>query len=304
MRIFVTGGTGFVGAYLIPRLLEQGHEIVMLTRSRQRVPAAISGRVHAIECDPLSPGECWAAVGDCDAAINLIGESIQGRWTLEKRERIRQSRLLPLNHLIDAIPKGRDFKLLSASAVGYYGDAGETELDETSPHGEDDFLAELARDWETAAMAAASEHCRVITMRFGMVLGAGGALAEMARAMRLFLGGILGSGRQWASWIHQQDLAQAIVFLLEQDGASGPFNFGAPNPVRQGDFARTLGRVIHRPAGFPTPSFAIRLALDGFADAVLFSQRMRPAALLQAGYEFRYPELEPALREIIDREQG
>lgn len=302
MRIFVTGGTGFVGSYLIPKLSGAGHEVVLLTRSRAGIPAALAPMIEAIEGDPLSPGEWWAAVQDCDAAVNLVGESIQGRWTIAKQERIRQSRLLPLAHLIDAIPREREFVLLSASAVGYYGNAGETELDESAPPG-DDFLAELARDWEAAALAAASEQCRVATMRFGMVLGAGGgALPEIVRAMRRFMGGILGSGRQWVSWIHQEDLASAVLFLLQQPGARGAFNFGSPRPIRQGDFARTLGRVIHRPAGFPTPPFAIRMAFGGFADAVLFSQRMLPQALTGSGFEFRYPELEPALIEIMERE--
>ncbi len=304
MKIFVTGGTGFVGSYLAPYLIGKGHEIALLVRPgvRRIRPPAAGARI--VEGDPLKGGAWWEAVRDCDAAINLIGESIQGRWTDEKKDRIRQSRFLPLRHLVEAMPTERAFTLVSTSAVGYYGDAGEQELDESGAAG-NDFLAKLAQDWEARAEQARNSRARVVITRFGIVLGAnGGPLNEMVKAMRRFMGGILGSGRQWVSWIHQEDLARAILFLLEEPAQDGAFNFGTPNPVRQAEMARTLGRLLHRPAGFPTPATAIRFAFGGFADALLFSQRMRPARLLEAGFDFHHPVLEDALREILTRQAG
>ena len=302
MKIFVTGGTGFVGSYLAPYLVGKGHEITLLVRrgvQRQRPPPTSTA---IVEGDPMQPGPWWDAVGGCDAAINLVGESIQGRWTHAKKDRIRQSRLVPLRHLAQALPRERPFTLVSASAVGYYGDTGDREVEESAPAG-NDFLAELAQTWEARAESARGAQTRVFTTRFGLVLGAhGGALQEMMKAMRRFLGGILGSGNQWVSWIHQEDLARAMLFLLEDAKADGPYNFSSPNPVRQAEIARTLSRLLHRPAGIPTPGAAVRFALGGFADAVLFSQRMVPRRLLDGGFEFRHPTLPEALAEILERE--
>jgi uncharacterized protein (TIGR01777 family) len=304
MKIFIAGGTGVVGSYLAPFLVERSHDVRLLVRPGINRERPLPSGVEVIEGNPLQPGPWWEAVQDCDAAVNLVGTSIQGWWTTQKQALIRTSRLMPLEHLAHAVPTDRPFTVVSASAVGYYGDAGERELDESAPHGRD-FLATLARDWESMAKGAAGPQTRVATTRFGLVLGPdGGALHEMVKAMKRFMGGILGSGRQWVSWIHQEDLARAILFLLEQPDARDAYNLSSPGTIRQADFARTLARHLHRPTGVPTPTFVVRMTLGGFADAVLFSQRMVPKRLLDAGFEFRYPTLDEALTEIFARQSS
>lgn len=304
MKIFVTGSTGFVGFYLVPYLIEKGHQATLLVRPGVQRQHPLPAGAAIVEGDPMQAGPWWEAAGDCDAAINLVGESIQGRWTESKKDSIRQTRMVPLKLLAEAVPGNRPFTLVSASAVGYYGDAGEREVDETAPPGKD-FLAQVAQAWEARAESARGAQTRVFTTRFGLVLGAnGGALRAMVTAMRRFLGGTLGSGKQWVSWIHQEDLARAMLFLLEAAKADGPYNFSTANPVRQAEIARALGQLLHRPAGIPTPGPAVRFALGGFADAVLFSQRMAPRRLLEAGFEFRHPTLQEALIDILDRRSG
>jgi uncharacterized protein (TIGR01777 family) len=302
MRLFVAGGTGFIGSYLVPYLLEAGHEVRMLLRPRATRRTAIAAGVAPVPGDAMRPGAWWQAVSDCDGAINLTGESITGRWTPARQQRIRESRLVPLGHLVAAIPRDRPFTLISASAVGYFGDAGERLLDERAPPG-NDFLARLAREWEARAGRARSPQTRVITTRFGMVLGAnGGALEDVAATLRRGLGVVLGRGTQWVSWIHEEDLARAILWLLETPDAQGPANLCSPHPVRQGDLVRTLARRLQCRVGLPVPATAVRMMLGGFADVLLASQRMTPKVLLEGGFQFRYPTLEGALGEILARQ--
>lgn len=303
MRLFVTGGTGFIGSYLVPRLIHEGHEVDLLVRPRSVHQIPRLEGVTVIEGDPMRDGPWWDAIADCDAAVNLIGESLQGRWNDAKKTRIRETRLKPLRHLITAIPGTRPFKLLSASAVGYYGDAGERVLDEHAPAGRD-FLARLARDWETTALSAEGGQTRVALMRFGMVLGANaGALDEMIKALRRRIGAVIGRGSQWVSWIHQEDVARAIVFLLQGSHLEGPFNLGSPEPRRQSDLVHGLAQLLGSSVGLPTPARAVRLAAGGFADALLFSQRMTPRALIDAGFDFRYSGVTEALSEILARQR-
>ncbi len=302
MNIFVAGGTGFVGSFLVPYLLRQGHNVQLLIRPNISRRYSIPRGAEVVNGDPLRKGPWWDALTNCEAAINLVGESVTGRWTDKKKALIRESRLSALWRLIDAIPKNKEFTLLSASAVGIYGDAGERELDESAPIGHD-FLANVAREWEGLALRAKSNGTRVIVTRFGVVLGPrGGVVEEMAKGMKRFVGGILGPGTQWVSWIHQADLARAICFLLENPDSAGTYNVCSPNPVRQADLARNLGRLINRQPGFPNPVSMVRLALGGFADVVLSSQKMVPKALLDTGFSFRFPTLEEALNEIVSHE--
>jgi uncharacterized protein len=298
MRVFVTGGTGFVGSRLVPFLIENGHTVRLLTRPgepRTSLPAA----VEAVEGDPLRPGPWWEALRDCDAAVNMAGAPIFRRWNERSKALMRESRIATTRNLVDALRGRRGFTLVSTSAVGIYGDAGEAELPETAPHGLD-FLARLAADWEREAQRARSEGVRVVLARFAIVLGpAGGALEQLALATRCFVGGPIGSGRQWVSWIHREDLVRALLLALQRSELEGPVNLSAPEPVRQADLARALGRVLRRPALLRAPASAVRLVLGEFADTVLFSQRMVPRKLHEAGFSFLHPRLEPALRDIL-----
>jgi uncharacterized protein (TIGR01777 family) len=247
----------------------------------------------------MEGGPWWDALADSDAAINLAGTPIFGRWDKETKRLIRDSRIRTTRNLVAAIPEGRPFTLLSTSAVGIYGDAGERELDESAPLGTD-FLARVACDWEAEALRARDKGARVALMRFGIVLArGGGALEQLEGLARKFLAGPVGSGRQWFSWIHREDLVRAIEFLLMHAELDGPVNLCSPNPVRQIDVVRALGKLLGRPAVTPAPAFAVRLVLGEFADVVLFSQRMAPKRLQEAGFRFRFPDLEPALAALL-----
>ena len=298
MKILVTGGTGFVGSRLVPFLLEQGHTVRLLIRPAERnVPLPAGAEV--IEGDPMRPGPWWRATEECDAAFNMAGASVFGRWNPALKALLRESRLATTRNLVNSIPAGKGFTLVSTSAVGIYGDAGERECDENAPLGQD-FLARLAQDWEAEALRAREKGARVAVARFAVVFAlGGGALEQLLKVTKNFLGGPVGSGRQWVSWIHREDLVRALLFLMESPGLEGVFNLSAPNPVRQIDAARTLGRVLGRPAFMPAPAFAVRLALGEFAETLLFSQRMVPRRLVDAGFSFHFPHLEEALRNIL-----
>lgn len=299
MRVFVTGGTGFVGRRLLPALLAAGHEVLLLARAEESRPSLPEG-VEVVVGDPGTWGPWWGGAAGCDAAVNLAGSPIMARWDARTKARIRESRLATTRHLVQALPRERSFALVSASGIGIYGDAGERELDEASAPG-DDFLARVAREWEAEARTAEGRGARVALIRLGVVLGPdGGALPEFLRAAR-FLGGPLGSGRQWMSWVHREDVIRAILFLLDRPDLSGPFNVCAPEPTRQRDLARTLGRLLNRPALLPAPALALRLVLGESAKVALSSQRARPRRLTEAGFSFRFPSLAPALQEVLTR---
>lgn len=298
MKIFVTGGTGFIGRPLVAALARAGHEPVVLLRESEPDPQ-VKGATW-VRGNPLEPGPWQEAVGGCEGAINLAGEPIAGRWTGEKKRNIRSSRILTTRNLVAAIPKFSGFRLFSTSAVGVYGDAGETELTEDSPHGSD-FLAGVASEWEAEALKAEGVGAKVVITRFGIVLGPnGGALKELETITKSFLDGPVGGGHQWFSWIHRDDLIRAFLFLLERPDLTGPFNFGAPNPVRQLELAHTLGHLLHRPSVARAPGFAVRLVLGEAADLILFSQRMVPSRLKKEGFVWLFPNLENALGNIFN----
>jgi len=299
LKIFVTGGTGFIGSRLVPFLMDEGHQVMLLIRSKDR-ESPIPPGVEVVEGDSMESGPWWGRVADCNAAVNMAGASIFGRWTEKRKALIRQSRLSTTRNLVEAIPKGKPFTLSSTSAVGIYGDGGERELDESASLG-NDFLARMARDWEAEAERAREKGARVVITRFAIVLGeGGGALEQFARVTRWCVAGPLGSGLQWFSWIHRKDLMAAVLFLLEHPELQGTFNLSSPDPRRQSELIRTLGKVLHRPALLPTPAVVLRLVLGEFADGVLFSQRMVPRRLEEAGFEFQFQNLEPALRDILE----
>lgn len=301
MKIFFTGGTGFVGRYLTRRLSESGHEIFVVTRSAERARESIPWAT-IIEGDPKRPGEWQQRVAESDAAINLAGSSIFTIWTDSARKSILESRVLTTRNLVDALAaSGQEKILINASAIGYYGSRMDDEtLDEEAPHGSE-FMSQVCVDWEESAKKAAQSGTRVTLCRFGIVLGrGGGALAMMVPAFRYMLGGAIGSGRQWMSWIHLEDLFNVFSLILSQGEISGPINCVAPNPVRNAEFAKILARTLARPVLFPAmPAFLLRVVLGEFANVVLKGQRVIPKKLMETGFSFRFPTLQQALEDLI-----
>jgi hypothetical protein len=293
LRIAVTGAGGFIGRPLVASLEALGHDVRRLVRRAARAPDEIAW-------DPVAGTIDRAALEGAEAVVHLAGESIAaGRWTPARRAALRESRIEPTRLLAETLAwlgtKPRVF--VSASAIGIYGDRGDEWLDETSSSGTG-FLAELARAWEEAAAPAARAGIRVAHPRIGLVLAPhGGALGALLPLFRLGLGGPLGSGRQWWSWITLADLVRALVHAIGHEDVRGPFDAVAPSPVRCGEFARELGAALCRPALLPAPAFALRLVLGSQqADELLLaSQRVRPAALERTGFTFTHRELGPAL---------
>jgi len=297
MKMVVSGSTGLIGSALFDALTRRrDHEIVRLVRRR------VSPGEHAIAWDPERGAVDRAGLEGTDAVIHLAGENVFGRWSPAKKQRIYDSRVKGTRLLSEALAglHRRPATLLAASAIGYYGDRGDEPVTEESTPGED-FLAHVARDWETATAAATRARIRVVNMRMGVVLSpTGGALAKMLPAFRLGLGGPVGSGNQYLSWIALADVLNAILHLLEKADLAGPVNMTAPAPVTNREFARTLGRVLGRPAVVTVPAFALRIAFgtDGAA-MVQSGQRVLPARLLASGFHFGSQDVEHALRFLL-----
>jgi len=304
MKILITGGTGFVGKTLTRDLVSQGHEVTILTRAIRQGRPLPEGATY-LEGNPTVPGPWQASVSAHDTVINLAGASIFSRWTNEYKEKIRASRIDTTRNLVEAMAgrEGRETHLLSTSAVGYYGFHGDEILDERSPAGTD-FLASVAAEWEMEARNAEHFGVRVVLCRFGVVLGKkGGALEKMAAAAKFWLGSPLGSGKQWVSWIHEQDLADIFMFLLEHKEIEGPVNCTAPDPVHNREMAETLGKVLGKPTFLPpVSSFFVKMVLGEFGEMLLKGQRVLPEKLSHAGFEFRFPTMEEALVDIFQRE--
>jgi len=300
MRIFIAGGTGFIGKHLVRRLEEEGHTVLVLTRS-DKGPESPATNVRSIQGDPTKPGPWQEAVADSDIVINLAGATIFSKWNSKQKKLILESRVKTTENLVQALRTRPEKKvtLLSASAIGYYGFRQDEVLDEGSSPG-DDFLASVTRAWEREALRAQGKGVRVVLTRFGIVLGEkGGALGIMAVFFKLFIGGPLGQGRQWFSWIHIRDLVEAILFLIQHKEISGPANVCSPQPVRNKDLAKALGRALHRPSFLHAPAFAVRLLLGEFGNLVLNGQRVIPRRLLQSGFAFQFPEIRNALLDIL-----
>lgn len=306
MRALITGATGFVGRRLVARLHDKNHDVVVLSRNAAKANETLHGsKIHAFDWSADShppPVEAFDGVG---VVFHLAGDSVsEGRWTAAKRRRIRESRILGTRHLVDAIEKlsAKPKVLVSASAIGYYGDRGDEPLDEKSSPG-NDFLAEVCIGWEEESQRAKEMGVRVINPRIGLVLGkGGGAMKAMLPLFKLGAGGRMGfSGSQWWSWIHVEDLVSLMIFAAEQEGFAGPANAVAPNPVTNAEFTQVLAKELKRPGFFHAPGSALKIALGGFAGVLLASQRVLPKAALEAGFEFKHPELQPALHEIVGR---
>jgi uncharacterized protein (TIGR01777 family) len=305
VKVFVTGGSGSIGRAIVSALVERGDQAVVLSRDAARARAALPDRAELIEGDPTAPGDWQAALAGCDAAINLAGEPFgERRWDARVRQIAHDSRVDATRFLVEAIAAAspRPEVLVSASGIDAYGfdadlplEDDDDEVDESAPLGST-FLARLFRDWEEEARRAESDGVRVVLMRTGVVVGGrGGRIDRWARAFRFFAGGRLGSGRQWLSWVHLDDVALAYLFALDTRTLRGPVNLVAPGRVRNREFARRLGRALGRPALVPTPGRALRLAMGDFADTLLHGRPAVPRALLSAGYEFRHPALDPAI---------
>ncbi len=297
MNIVISGSTGLIGSQLVSTLAGQGHLVVPLARS----PAGAAA--GAVVWDPERGTIDAQGLERRDAVVHLAARNIaSGRWTPEVKAQIKETRVKGTRLLCEALARLSDPPkvLVSASAIGYYGQRGDELLEEGSTPGEG-FLAETCREWESATEPAAGKGIRVVTMRIGVVMSPkGGALARMLLPFRLGLGGPLGSGRQYMSWISLDDIAGAIVYALSHEELSGPVNGVAPNPVTNAEFARILGKVLRRPAIFPMPDFAARLAFGEMADELLLAgARVAPAKLAAAGYRFQHPDLETALRAVL-----
>jgi uncharacterized protein (TIGR01777 family) len=299
MKVFITGGTGFLGAALTEGLLAEGHSVTILSRS----PRNRSLKLGLAYCagDPTKSGPWQKEVAGHDVVINLAGASIFRTWNDKNKEAIRSSRILTTRNLVDAIePAEKNITLLSGSAVGYYGFRDNEELDESSPPG-DDFLAEVVQAWEAEAKRAEQFGARVVLCRIGVILGRdGGALSKMVSVFRWGLGSPLGSGAQWFSWVSLHDLVNIFLFLMKNKTLSGPVNCTSPHPVTNRVLTRTLGEVLHRPTFLPpVPAFVIKGVLGEFSDVFVKGQKVMPGKLLREGFVFAFPEIEAAFADLV-----
>jgi uncharacterized protein (TIGR01777 family) len=301
MKIFMTGGTGFVGTTLIQRLTQKRHQVSVLTRSISGKRPLPQGAFY-VEGDPTAQGPWQEKVSAHDVIINLAGASIFKRWTDSTKTAILESRVRTTNHLVEALAgrKGRETLFLSTSAVGYYGFHGSEALNEEDFSG-DGFLAEVSREWESAALKAEEYDARVILFRSGVVLGRhGGALKLMAVLFKWYLGSPLGSGEQYFSWIHEEDLARIYEYVIEQKGISGPINCTAPTPVRNRDMTTALAKAMEKPAFMPAvPGFLVKLVMGEFASVFLKGQNVLPKRLLDMGFRFRFTEIGEAFQDLL-----
>lgn len=302
MNIFIAGGTGFIGSALARRLDQDGHEVVILSRSAPR-DGAWPRAIAFVQGDPTRPGSWQDRMRQADVVFNFVGAPIFHLWTRHYKELIRSSRLESTARIVEALSaEGEGPRLLiNASAVGFYGFRNDERVGEDAEQGTD-FLAKVSADWEAEALRARSKGIRVVIPRLGIVLGReGGALRAMLPAFRLGVGGKLGNGRQWFPWIHVDDVVNALRFLMISPHADGPYNLCAPGPVTNAEFTRTLGTVLHRPTFMPAPGFLIRGLGGEFGENLLHGQRAVPARLQDAGFVFQFPTLHAALKDLLPK---
>ncbi len=309
MRIFLAGGTGLVGSRLISRLLDRQDEVVLLTRRPDYAQNTWGSSVTVVTGDPTEPGDWMDTAADCDSAVNLAGENIfNKRWNQEFIELLRTSRVKSTENVVAALARkperddGQQKVLVNASAIGIYGFRGGEEIDESGAAG-DDPLAKITIDWEKAATAGAEKGLRVAIVRIGVVMDKkGGALANLLPPFKMFIGGKIGSGNQYVSWIHHDDLVGIIMLALDNQDGSGPINATAPNPVTNKDFSKAIGRGLGRPSFMPTPSFGLHLLLGQVAEVITKGQRVLPKKALELGYSFKFPEIDAALNDVLKPE--
>lgn len=305
MRVIITGATGFIGKVLCQELTEAGYEVVALSRNLEAGAKILGEQIKVAQWDGKT-AKGWENLCDCDyAIINLAGENISsGRWTDKRKKIILDSRLNAGKAVVEAvkIAEEKPKVVIQASGIGYYGSLADEIVDEDFPPGKG-FMPEVAQQWELSTKPVELVGVRQIIIRTGIVLGKdGGAFPRLALPFRLFVGGRLGRGEQWFSWIHLKDEVRAIRFLMEKEDLSGVFNLAAPGALKEKDFAAILGKVMRRPSWFPVPGFLLRLLFGEMAEgALLTGQRVFPKRLLAAGFEFLYPEAESALRDILGK---
>lgn len=305
MKVAITGATGFVGSRLVERLQEAGHTAVILTRNpdqaRQVFSQACFPQVEIVAYQPTESGAWQQVISGCDGVVNLAGEPIaEKRWTPEVKAQVLNSRKLGTEKVVEAIAQAnpKPGVLVNASAIGYYGTSETTTFDEASPSG-DDFLATVCQNWEAAAEKVRELGVRLVILRIGIVVGQGGAIAKMIPPFKLFAGGPIGSGNQWFSWIHREDLVNLILQALTQPGMAGTFNATAPNPVRMAELCKTLGEAMNRPSWLPVPALALEALLGDGAKVVLEGQEVIPKRTLETGFQYQYPTVKPAIEQVL-----
>jgi uncharacterized protein (TIGR01777 family) len=305
MKIAISGATGFVGSRLVERLHTEGHRILVLTRNptfAQKVfPSPAFPNLEIIAYTPTVSGTWQDAIAGCNGVVNLAGEPIaEGRWTPERKQEILNTRKLGTQKIVEAIAKAnpRPSILVNTSAIGYYGTSETASFNEDSASG-NDFLSQVCREWEQEATKVKDTSVRLVILRFGIVLGNGGALGKMITPFKLFAGGPIGSGQQWFSWIHLDDIVGLIIQSLTKSTMEGVYNATAPQPVRMNDLSTTMGNVMNRPSWLPVPGFAIEAILGDGAKVVLEGQKVLPKRTLESGFEYQYPNLQSALTHIL-----
>ncbi len=306
MKVAITGATGFVGSRLVERLQKQGMKVLVLTRNTERArklfPTSAYPNVEIAAYTPTVSGSWQNEIANCEGVVNLAGTPIsEGRWTTERKQEILNSRKLTTQKIVEAIALNttKPKVLVNASAVGYYGTSETTTFDENSSAGSD-FLAQVCQTWEAEAQKVTDSGVRLVILRFGIVLGMGGALGKMITPFKLFAGGPIGSGEQWFSWIHVDDVVSLILQALNTSEMSGVYNATAPHPVRMAELSSTMGEVMNRPSWLPVPGFAIEAMLGDGAVVVLEGQKVLPERTLSSGFTYEYPNLKPALAEILE----
>ncbi|MBE9030563.1 TIGR01777 family protein [filamentous cyanobacterium LEGE 11480] len=305
MKVAITGATGFVGSRLVERLQSLGHAVVILTRNadkaRQQFPLAVYKTVEVVGYDPTQSGDWQQSIAGCDGVVNLAGTPIaEEKWTPAYKQQLVDSRVGTTEKLVEAIAQAnpQPTVLVSASAIGFYGTSETAEFDETAAAG-NDFLADVCQKWEAAASGVKERGTRLAILRFGIVLGLGGALGKMLTPFKMFAGGPIGSGKQWFSWIHLDDVVNLIIKALEDSSIQGVYNATAPAPVRMTELCTELGKQMKRPSWLPVPGFAIEALLGDGAIVVLEGQKVMPKQTLAAGFEYEYKTIDQALAQVL-----
>ncbi len=295
-KIFITGGTGFIGSVLVYSLLQENYEIYVLTRNSEKIKKLPSS-CKIVSGNPTVKGDWQKFLKEMDIVINLAGQNIFSKWTEEYKNKILESRVKSTQNIVSSLKEGT--LLLNASAVGYYGDKGDEIVTEESLPG-NDFLAKVCIQWEKEALKAKERGAKVIITRFGIVLGKGGMLAKILPFFKFGLGGTLGKGNQWFPWIHIKDLISAISFLIKKE-KEGIYNLTSPNPVTNKEFTKTLGRILKRPTILPVPLFMLKLVFGELSNVIISSIKAYPQNLLSIGFSFKFETLESALKDLLEK---